>query len=502
MAGPWEKYGTQPAATPSGPWAKYGGQKAASVLPAEVVERAKAARAGTLEVSPEAAAHQKAIDRAGMPGLLGINEGPVAAFQNAVGQVATFGLLDEAAAAAGSILPGNEYGSSLDVSRAREAQLAADNPKASIAGSVVGFVANPAVRAMPAATTIRSAAAQGAAIAGADAFGRGEGGLTERAKDAGIGAAIGGLFGAATKVAIDGASSLVNKMLTKSTERPSIEMLKATKNAAYKAVDNSGETFTGAEMNALSAKAKQLAVDGNFVKEADPQTFAALKTLEAYGKGGKDISLSQLDKIRQTLWARYNRGDEPLVLDMIGAVDDLVSARAGASAQMDAARLANSRYAKAQLLEKAFYKARLETAATGSGGNILNKYRQAVTHILVNPKEAKWFSADEVAVMERFVMGTDVENALRRLGKLSPGGNGLMTALNVYAAAIDPKLLAATAAGGAAKMAADKTAMRGSERLLDVVSTGQAPQPARSISGGAGKIGAAGANALSDYLRR
>jgi hypothetical protein len=272
--------------------------------------------------------------------------------------------------------------------------------------------------------------------------------------------------------------------------RPTIEALKAVKSAAYKAVDTSGETFGADEMRGLYAAAQKLADDGNFVREADPQTFGALRTLANYGDdAGKEVSLTQLDKIRQSLWARYNRGDEPLVLDMIGAIDDLVASRADSSALMTAARAANSKYAKAELLEKAFRKARLETAATGSGGNVLNKYRQAVTHILTNPKEAKWFSAEEIAVMERFVMGTDAENVLRRIGKLSPGGNGLMLALNIYGAALDPKLLAVTGVGTAAKLAADKSAMRGSETILDAVSTGNIPAQITRDGRAAGILG-------------
>lgn len=498
MAGPWEKYATQEA---TGPWAKYA-QPApeGGAVPSVVAERAKAARAGTLEVSPEAAARQKEIDRANIPHLLGQGEGAFSAFQNAVEQAATFGLSDELGAGLSSLIPGNSYDVQLDAVRNRGEVAQRENPKSAIAGTVVGFAANPAVRALPNTATVKGAATQGALIAGADAFGRGEGGAAERGKDAAIGATAGAIFGAATKVAIDGASNVVNRLLTRSTERPSIEVLKSTKNAAYKAVDDSGEMFTGAELSGLHAKARQIATDGNFVREADPQTFGALKTLEAQAKNGKDISLSQLDKIRQTLWARYNRGDEPLILDMIGAVDDLIASRAGASGQMEAARLANSRYAKAQLLDNAFRKARLQTAATGSGGNILNKYRQAVTSIVTNPKEARWFSADEIAIMERFVMGSDAENVLRRIGKLSPGGNGLMTALNVYAAAVQPELLAITGVATGAKIAADKSAMRGSEAILDAVSTGKIPQAARSVSGGAGKIGGVGVNALSGYL--
>ena len=74
-----------------------------------------------------------------------------------------------------------------------------------------------------------------------------------------------------------------------------------------------------------------------------------------------------------------------------------------------------------------------------------------------------------------------------------------MTALNVYAASVNPQLLAVTGAATGAKMAADKSAMRGSEAILDAVSTGKMPQAARSVSGGAGKIGGASYNALRGY---
>jgi hypothetical protein len=478
-----------------------GGASAESVLPPEVAARAQAAKAGTLDVPQESVERQKQIDRAGMPHLLGIGEGPISTMQRAAGQAATFGLADEAAAAVGSLIPGNDYSTTLQADRQREASMAEANPKSAVAGSLVGMAMNPAVRAMPGVSTVGGAAAQGAAIAGADAFGNSEGGIANRAVDAAKGAGVGALFGAATKIAIDGASSVVNKMLTKSTERPTIEMLKSTKNAAYNAVDQSGETFTGSELKGLYSKAQQIAKDGNFVKEADPQTFGAIKTIEAHAKAGKDISLSQLDKIRQALWSRYNRGDEPIILDMIGAVDDMVTARAGASAQMEAARLANSRYAKSQLLESAFWKARLQTSSSGSGGNILNKYRQAVTSIITNPKEARWFGPDEISIMEKFVMGSDAENVLRRIGKLSPGGNGLMTALNVYAAAVNPQLLAVTGVATGAKAMADKSAMKGSEAILDAVSTGAMPQAARQFSGAAGKVGGAAANALGAVSR-
>jgi hypothetical protein len=180
----------------------------------------------------------------------------------------------------------------------------------------------------------------------------------------------------------------------------------------------------------------------------------------------------------------------------------MIASKASGNEIMQAARAANAAYSKAQLLENAFKKARLQTAGTGSGGNILNKYRQAVTRIVTNPREAKWFSADELALMETFIEGDVSENVMRKIGKLSPGGNGLMTALNVYAAAVDPTMLAVTATASAAKGAADKSAMQGSERILDAVSTGviKPPAPALPLRGVGAGSGAA-ANQLNPLLK-
>lgn len=361
---------------------------------------------------------------------------------------------------------------------------------------VAGNITSPATKLAP-VKTIKGAAAVAGTEAAVDSFNRGEGGAAERIRSVPRDAATGALFGATTAAAFKGLNYGTRKLFEKSVKRPTVENLRATKNAAYSAVDNSGEVFQPSDMQALYQRVQQAAADANFDDIADPQTAAALRILER--RQGETVTLTRLDKLRQSLWDRYNRGDEPIILDMIGAIDDLISSRAGSSELMGAARAANARYAKAQVLENAFKKARLQTAATGSGGNILNKYRQAVTRIITNPKEARFFSEDEIALMEQFVMGTDVENTLRRAGKLAPGGNGLMTALNVYAASVDPSMLAITGAAAAAKGAADRASMKGSENILDAVSTGviASPRPKPVLSGPAAAGGIAGSQYFS-----
>ena len=390
------------------------------------------------------------------------------------------------------------YGAALTDIRAGQSDFQEQHPVAAGVARVAGAIASPVAKLAGPVNSVRGAAMVGGATAATEGFAEGEGGLSDRGVNAAKSAPAGALFGGLVATLGKGASKGLKRVFKRAEQRPSIETLKAAKNAAYKAVRDTGETFGSKDTNTLYARIQQLAVDADFDDIADPQSAAALRMMKT--RSGAKLSLDRLDRLRQNLWDRYGRSDEPLILDMIGEIDNLIDTRAASSDAMRAARQANSKYAKAQLLENAFKKARLQTASTGSGGNILNKYRQAVTRIITTPKEAKWFSADELAIMEKFVEGDVPENVLRRIGKVGPGGNGLMTALNVYAAAVDPTMLAVSAVGAAAKEGADKSAMRGSEAILDAVATGVIAKPKAAASVGRAAVGAGvGANALSPF---
>ena len=187
---------------------------------------------------------------------------------------------------------------------------------------------------------------------------------------------------------------------------------------------------------------------------------------------GKEATIGQLDKLRQGLRSRFDAsgGKEVGILKMIDAVDDMIASHPSTDALMTLAREANGRYKKAELLDYAFNRAELQTAATGSGGNILNKYKQAVTSILTNPNQSRYFNAAEKAQMEALIRGDITENVLRRIGKLSPSGNGLMLALNIGAIAANPLMAIGTAVGAGAKALSDSSGQRAVQGLLNTVS--------------------------------
>jgi hypothetical protein len=280
----------------------------------------------------------------------------------------------------------------------------------------------------------------------------------------------------AAPLAIQGVSAGFRRLFEASQQRPTIENLRATKTAAYRAVDQADEVFDGPTMQTLAQRARAAADDGTYVEGVDTGIDAALRILER--RAGQDTSFSQLDRIRQNLWTRYQSNkNQTVILDIIDAIDDVVAARPETSGLVAAARLANSRFKKAELLDNALRRATDQTAATGSGGNILNKYRQAVTSIINNPRQARWFASDEISVMRDFVRGSTSENVLRRAGKLAPTGNGLMLALNLGAAAVNPMMLGATAGATLAKGVADGMATRNADALIGMVA-GQMPQRA------------------------
>jgi len=117
-------------------------------------------------------------------------------------------------------------------------------------------------------------------------------------------------------------------------------------------------------------------------------------------------------------------------------------------------------------------KAELQTAATGSGGNIVNKYRQALVKIVTDKNKSRAFDEQEIQLMKSIIDGKTSDNVLRLVGKLSPNGNGLMTFLNLAAVSTNPAFLAITSTAMGAKRLADKRGQKGIKELRELVSSG------------------------------
>jgi hypothetical protein len=273
---------------------------------------------------------------------------------------------------------------------------------------------------------------------------------------------------------------VLNKTFQRSMDRPTLESLQTAKNAAYRAVDKAGVKFKPNEMNQIVAKSNAAVAKFNYVPEVDLQTKAALKTIQA--QMDSTMTVGQLDKLRQGLYKRYSAArNEQGIREIIDVIDGAIEAKAPANRLMTTARQANKRYKKLEMLEDAFRKAELDTAVSGSGGNLVNNYRRAVKNILSNKNKTKFFDDTELKVMEQFVRGSMSENALRLIGKMSPSGGGLMQALNVGAIAYNPAMAGVSVAGMTAKGISEAKAIKSAEQIKDMLATGVAPNKSISL---------------------
>lgn len=354
----------------------------------------------------------------------------------------------------------------------REATTADDYQAQTTAGKYAGTVGEflPAAVGGPAGLLRRGATAAVAGL-GSEAAGQ----ATEGTKLEPVARVVGAFAAPMT------ASKIANKTIKRSIERPSLESLRDAKNVAYDAVDKSGVKFSTDEVGNLINRAKASVDDFNYVPDVDLQTKAALSTVGA--QAGKELTIGQLDKLRQGLYKRYNKApEEQGIRAIIDEIDDLIEAKEPANALMSAAREANKRYKKSELLDEAFTRAQRSAAASGSGGNVVNNYRRAVANILNSKKNSKYFLDEEKQVMEQFVKGNLSENTLRLIGKLSPSGNGLMQALNIGAVAYNPAMIGVTGAGIIAKSGAERSALRSVEMLKNMIATGAAPKKRKLIT--------------------
>lgn len=273
------------------------------------------------------------------------------------------------------------------------------------------------------------------------------------------------------------APSVGNKTLSvlqkRSSQRPTVNALKAEKNQAYQMVSQAGEAFTPQELQTMVRAAQTEARVAGYLKSTDDQTKRALKLLESLGKSKTPVYMDDIDKVRRRLSKMYkNANDEVAILSAIKTMDDMVAGKADTNELVGAARAANTKYMKAQLLEKKFKKADDQISSTGSGGNTVNKYRQTVTSILNDERNIKFFSDTEIEAMQKIVDGSLGFNTMRLIGKLSPTGNGVMAAFNIAAVASNPAFIGMSVVGGGAKALSDAQMIKAVNRLQDLVAAG------------------------------
>ena len=343
---------------------------------------------------------------------------------------------------------------------------------------------SPAAR-IPVGTSPSIAKTAAASGAGGAVYGFNTGETGERLESAFELAIPSAIFGGGGQVALNFAAPAIRgigrafgRRMEQFDTRPTVEAARQLKNDIYKRATDSGVVYDVPAMRSLHGRAKRLVADSaSYDPTVDDQMTAALNILKRNSK--TPSNLIQLEKIRRAMFDRYKKSgySDQTIRDLVDLVDDTIqNFGTGDGTVIKAARLANSRYKKAELIDSAFDKARRSAEAAGSGGNTINRYKQVVNNILNSEKEMRFFDAAEEEAMRNFVEFTTQEQLARVLGKLDPTSGGLMAALGFGSYLADPVATAAVAIPAAiARRGLEQTTGESGEALVTRMATGRTP---------------------------
>jgi len=239
---------------------------------------------------------------------------------------------------------------------------------------------------------------------------------------------------------------------------------------------------------------KGVAKSDIYIKENLPKTNAFLDDLVSYskeaGKDGRAMTWGELDKLRSQAWedwATLSRFDSKDARELANAIHNLdryiEKSFPNRSKAFEKARDLWKEKKEIEILDSLFKWAEEGATSSGSGGNVVNKYLQAIDKVIGRSPDgstkplARFFSPETLAEMKAFKDSNGGGRFLRSLSKLSPDGNGLMLALNVIGATVDPKTLAITAGAKGAQVFTEGKVRRGAQTLLNRASDRYAPPP-------------------------
>lgn len=269
---------------------------------------------------------------------------------------------------------------------------------------------------------------------------------------------------------------------------PSIDDLRATADAAYDVADKSGVIVGRNAMQRLANEVENLLANEAYHPKQAPSVSAALGVISKSAKN--NATLKHLDKVIRGLTGNAAMSKVPgesrlgsMVIDKIdefmenltpqdlAVPANIASGPAGAVEALKAARSMWHRMRKAQMIDEAVDKARLEASSSGTGGNLENRIKQNLKSILLNPKKIKGFTKPERALIRKAVEGSNPEKFLRWFGRsFSPStgalqGLGTLGTSGLAAMFIHPGLAMVPAAGMGAKAMAEALATRNASRV-------------------------------------
>ena len=264
---------------------------------------------------------------------------------------------------------------------------------------------------------------------------------------------------------------------------PTLDELTAQKNAAYKAVDDSGVAYKPEAFDGLVSDITTTLGKARFNPKLHPKTAAMLDHINGLANqaAGHAPTLTDLDQLRQVIGRDVASSSDPgerLMGQMMRQKIDSFIASAGpdqiiagdpqaAAKLIQQARGLNTRVEKLRTLDGLDEAAADRAGATGTGGNINNATRQNIIRFQTRVNN---LTPDEAAMTQKIIRGTPVGNALREVGSFSPQGGTVRAGASIVTGAMSHGAI--PAAGFISKLASDAITARNVQALRDLIASG------------------------------
>lgn len=343
-------------------------------------------------------------------------------------------------------------------------------------------------------------------------------------KDIKEGAIDSALFGGALGPVAEGATSALGSIISKIkgvNKSPSLDELGAQKQAAYKAMEESGAKYTPQSILDLVDDIKSATVNktAGATEVMHPKTVDKISQLEdivptttagKVSKKAKPVSLYDIDEHRKSL-SRDLSSDpgEAHWADIIREkIDDFtantdpskITATKGtpeeAVEQLMKGREINTRLRKAEDLSAVMRKAERSAEATNSAtpGNLI---RSRVASLLNNDKKSMGLSTEEVERLDNLIKGTwwgnttrNISSGARHVMGQAAGSSAGYAAANLLApgnplaaaGGITGGMLAAHGLSNMAGAASEKSTRKGLQEIIEDISRGKPRVPNRKAA--------------------
>jgi len=281
------------------------------------------------------------------------------------------------------------------------------------------------------------------------------------------------------------ANKTLSAFQKKNVTSPTLPTLKAEKNSAYDLLKSEGTGLTGTQTAYLVQDMRSVLNMDDIILSAKPSVERALALVDEVEKSGA-MNLSKFNELQKALGKIYKTApDAPEVLSMLKKMDDVLADGSRDAALMQAAKAANSKYAKARMLDKYFAQA----TQNAKKGNLIPKtgeaFQAAATKILNNDRAAAFWSPDELAALKKVADGTIGSKVLATIGKLAPTSNGLTSGMSIALLSIPGnfayEIMGMTAASFA-KLGYNAKIKASRKALEDLVRSGGVAEPSKVVT--------------------